>query len=200
MVDELISGVRRFVTDVVPGKRELFAELADGQAPATLVITCADSRVDPSLITQTNPGDLFVVRNAGNIVPLLDSDDSSGDSTAASIEYAVSVLNVAHIVVLGHSGCGAMKGLADLDSLESLPSVARWLEHSAALLDSTDLNDTDGLIEANVVLQLEHLASYPFVAAKLDTGDINLHGWVYDIGSGDVRAYDGEAFVSLLAE
>ncbi len=195
MVDQLIAGLTQFTNDVLPTKTERFAELATGQSPHTLVIACADSRVDPSLLLQAEPGELFVVRNAGNIVPALDADGSSEDGTAASIEYAVAVLGVPHIVVLGHSGCGAMAGLADPASLEPLPSVARWVAKSGADPSGVDLDD---LIERNVLAQLAHLATYPAVNAALDNEAISLHGWVYDIGSGAVRAHNGEAFTNIL--
>lgn len=198
---ELIEGVAKFSAEIVPAKQDLFNELATGQSPATLFITCADSRIDPSLITQTNPGDIFVVRNAGNIVPRLEANGSSPDGNAGSIEYAINALNVEHVVVCGHSSCGAMVGLQKLDDIaDALPSVRRWLEHSESLLDTPAAADLDSLIEANVLLQLEHLKAYPGVQAKLDAGDINLHGWVYDIGSGDVRAHDGIAFRSIIGE
>ena len=182
----------------MPTKQALFDELASGQSPATLIITCADSRIDPSLITQAEPGDIFVVRNAGNIVPTLDGDGSSADGNAASIEYAITALNVSHIVVCGHSSCGAMGGLQNLDGLDALPSVRRWLEHSEPLLDTAVADDLDALIEANVLLQLEHLKQYPGVSEKIDAGELTLHAWVYDIGSGDVRAYDGSTYSSLI--
>lgn len=198
VVAELIDGIRNFKENTVPAQQELFDELATGQSPATLFITCADSRIDPSLITQTNPGDIFVVRNAGNIIPRLDADGSSADGNAGSIEYAISALNVQHVVVCGHSSCGAMGGLQDLDGIaDALPSVRRWLEHSESLLDTDAADDLDSLIEANTLLQLEHLLSYPGVQEKIDAGELTLHAWVYDIGSGDVRAHDGSSFVSL---
>lgn len=194
MVVRLLEGVATFGAKVVPERAELFAELAGGQSPDTLLITCADSRIDPSLITQTEPGDLFVIRNAGNIVPRLDADGTSADGTAGSIEFAVAALRVEHIVVCGHSSCGAMVGLADPASLETLPSVARWLEHSEVLC-SEDTSDLDDLIERNVLLQLEHLATYPAVRDALNAGTVELHAWVYDIGSGVVRVHNGERFV-----
>ncbi len=199
MVEKLVEGIQTFQQTVVPAKSERFAQLATGQAPATLFITCADSRIDPSLITQTEPGDLFVIRNAGNIAPAPDPDGSSADGTAASIEFAAAALKVQHIVVCGHSSCGAMAGLADLASVAALPSVARWLEHSHGLVADGVPESLDALIEQNVLLQLENLARYPSVKALLDAGAVTLHGWVYDIGSGDVRAFDGEGFVSVTA-
>lgn len=198
MVAELVDGIQRFKSEVVPVKQALFAELATGQSPPTLVITCADSRIDPSLITQSEPGDIFVVRNAGNIVPRLEEDGSSPDGNAASIEYAITALNVQHVVVCGHASCGAMGGLQNLDGLDALPSVRRWLEHSESLLDTSAATDLDALIEANVLLQLEHLKAYPGVSEKVESGELTLHGWVYDIGSGDVRAYDGSSFTPLI--
>ena len=198
VVAELVSGIRQFFAEVVPSKRSLFDELATGQSPPTLIITCADSRIDPSLITQSEPGDIFVVRNAGNIVPPLEQSGSSPDGNAASIEYAINALNVGHIVVCGHSSCGAMGGLQNLDGLDALPSVRRWLEHSEPLLDTPAADDLDSLIEANVLLKLEHLKRYPGVGEKIESGELTLHAWVYDIGSGDVRAHDGSTFTSLL--
>lgn len=195
MADQLTSGLLCFTNEVLPSKAELFAGLANGQSPHTLFITCADSRVDPSLIVQAEPGEIFVVRNAGNIVPALDSDGSSEDGTAASIEYAVAVLGVQHIVVCGHSGCGAMAGLMAPESLDALPSVARWVVKSGADATGTDI---DSLIEDNVVVQLADLATYPSVRDALATGSVTLHGWVYDIASGVVRQHDGDQFVPLI--
>lgn len=199
MVEPLLDGTKKFQAEAFGDHAALFAELAGGQSPETLFITCADSRIDPFLVTQSKPGDIFVVRNAGNIAPILDADGTSKDGTAASIDYAVGVLKVQHIVVCGHSSCGAMKGLADPDSLKPLPSVARWLEHSEALR-SAGTDDLDLLIERNVLLQLEHLASYPTVRAAHNAGTLQLHGWVYDIGSGVVRAHDGERFRPVVNE
>lgn len=196
MVDRLIAGTMSFQKNVLPDHVGLFTELADGQAPETLFITCADSRIDPWMITQSKPGDLFVIRNAGNIAPVVPADGSSNDGTVASIDYAVAVLGVSDIVVCGHSSCGAMKGLADLASLDGLPSVANWLRHSHALLPA-GTDDLDDLIERNVMLQLDHLADYPTVRAALAADAITLHGWVYDIGSGVVRVHDGQAFVPV---
>lgn len=194
MVDRLIPGIARFAQEVMPHHAERFAELASGQSPHTLFITCADSRIDPSLITQTDPGELFVIRNAGNIVPALDADGSSGDGTAASIEFAVAVLAVQHIVVCGHSGCGAMAGLIDPASLDTLPSVARWVAQSGA---DPEGHDMDSLIRQNVLQQLEDVAAYPAVRKALDQGAVSLHGWVYDIGTGVVEGHDGTSFTPL---
>lgn len=199
MVAKLIEGLQHFASSVHPQNRDLFEKLSTGQSPATLMITCADSRIDPAMITQTDPGSIFVVRNAGNIVPRLEANGTSPDGNAGSIEYALNALHVRHVVVCGHSSCGAMVGLQDLESVaEALPSARRWLEHSESLLETPAASDLVALTEANVLLQLEHLKTYPGVREKFDSGEIQLHGWVYDIGSGHVRAYDGTEFSSLV--
>jgi len=189
------AGLLKFQKDVYPDKAALFETLSHGQEPEVLFITCADSRIETSLITQTEPGDLFVCRNAGNIVPP-HTDETEG--MAASIEYAVSVLNVPHIVVCGHAGCGAMAGAMNTEGLDALPHVERWLVFSqeavsktkALAQGKTDAEAMSILIEQNVLLQLEHLKTHPTVAARLEAGDLQLHGWVYDIKTGGMTAYD----------
>jgi carbonic anhydrase len=204
---KLIEGLRQFVQTVRYEEQELFARLATAQQPEVLLITCSDSRVAPHLMTQTRPGDLFVIRNAGNIIPPY-SHEPTGE--AASVEYAVTGLEVRDIIVCGHSNCGAMRGLLDLEQVAaSMPSVNQWLELcqptrrivEGQLGQLDEKVRLDGAIQINVLAQLNNLRSHPSVAARLDTGDLNLHGWVYDIGSGDVRAFDSDsecgAFVSL---
>lgn len=189
------AGVLRFQNAVYPGKQSLFEKLSEGQSPEALFITCADSRIETAMITQTEPGELFICRNAGNIVP--PHTENTGGMTA-SIEYAVAVLDVPHIVVCGHSGCGAMAGAMNPEGLEALPHVKRWLGYSKAAVAVVDEigNDLPAeekmrmLIQQNVLLQLQHLRTHPSVAARLAKGDIELHGWVYDIKSGGVTAYD----------
>lgn len=189
-MEKLISGVARYTADVHPTKQPLFDELATGQSPEVLFLTCADSRIDPSLITQTDPGDIFVCRNAGNIVPPSDSG-LAAEGMAASIEFAVKALLVSEIVVCGHADCGAIKGAMDPESVTALPHVAGWLRF-ASTGGQAQLNDA---IEANVVAQIEHLMTYDYVADAVERGTLNLSGWVYDIGSGSVRMYDGTSFV-----
>ena len=189
------AGVVRFQNNVYPEKQGLFEELSKGQSPEALFITCSDSRVETALITQTEPGELFICRNAGNIVP--PHTEHTGGMTA-SIEYAVAVLKVPHIVVCGHTECGAMKGAMNPEGLESLPHVRKWLGYSKAAVDVVNGIAEDAspeermkmLIEQNVLLQLQHLRTHPSVAAALARGDVELHGWVYDIRSGDVEAFD----------
>lgn len=198
-MDQLIAGVKKFQTEVFPTRKVLFNELATGQDPDTLFITCADSRLDPIMLTQTIPGELFICRNAGNIIP---PHRSSTGGMTASLEYAVSVLGVKDIIICGHSDCGAMKGALDVDSLEDLPHVQDWLGHTRGALAATqarckcsNAEMTDGeelrmLTEENILQQLQHLRTHPAVAAKLATKDISIHGWLYDIGTGEVFCAD----------
>lgn len=192
------AGVLKFQDAIYPGKQDLFEKLSQGQSPEALFITCSDSRIELAMITQTEPGELFICRNAGNIVP--PHTEQTGAMTA-SIEYAVAVLQVPHIVICGHTECGAMKGAMNPEGLSSLPHVAKWLGYSRAAVDIVDelypdASDEDRmrqLIEQNVLLQLQHLRTHPSVARRLARGDLELHGWVYDIKSGGVDAYDEES-------
>tara|TARA_Y100000780_G_scaffold211112_2_gene210161 strand:+ start:352939 stop:353607 length:669 start_codon:yes stop_codon:yes gene_type:complete len=207
MVDKIIDGARRFKEGAYQEQQELFNKLATGQSPDVLFITCSDSRVDPSLITQSDPGDLFIIRNAGNIVP---PHALATGGTTASTEYAVGVLGVKHIVVCGHTDCGAMKGALNRDALTKLPHVCEWLGHcEAAVLNVQENFNSDdedkvleNLIERNVLLQLQHLRTHPYVAARLQSGKVKLHGWVYDIGKGTFKAYNEktDTFEELLME
>lgn len=204
MVQQLVAGVHQFKHEVFREQRELFQRLAEGQSPQTLFITCSDSRIDPNLITHTDPGDLFVLRNAGNIVPAY---GASRGGEVATIEFAVTGLGVSDIVVCGHSHCGAMKGLLHPEYLTEMPSVAEFLMHAEAtrrIVRSkyADLHGEpllDATIEENVLVQLENLQTHPAVAAALATSKLKLHAWVYDIASGEVFAYadESEQFLPL---
>ncbi len=186
-MEKLIKGVQKFQQQVFEDNKTRFKELATEQNPDLMFITCADSRIDPHLITQTKPGDLFVCRNAGNIVPPY---TYAIDGITASIEYAVTVLGVKDIVLCGHSDCGAMKGALAMDTLSAVPNVKDWLRFAVPAVEKLSQGnvkpDLESLIEENVLLQLQNLKSHPAVATKLDAGELNLHAWVYDIGSGDV--------------
>jgi carbonic anhydrase len=196
-MQDIIDGVRTFQRDVYPQYRELFERLAAGQSPEALVITCSDSRVDPFLLTQAGPGKLFVLRNAGNIVPRY---DGFVGGVTATIEFAVVALKVPNIIVCGHSGCGAITGLLHLEQLENMPNVENWLRHHAEpvremMAKTGSLGGPQELpqaVDANVLVQLDNLRTHPSVAAALKAGHITLHGWVYDIAKGEVRAYDAE--------
>ncbi|MFI5497545.1 carbonic anhydrase [Nocardia asteroides] len=185
---DLAHGVTRFQHDVFPGKAALFADLATTHTPHTLFIGCSDARVVPELITSSEPGELFVIRTAGNLVPAY---TPGGDGIAASIEYAVAVLGVARIIVCGHSGCGAMTAVAERHDLSAMPTIAQWLRHTdAAAARAGAVGATDpvaGLVRANVVAQLSHLATHPAVARARATGALDLEGWVFDIASGAVE-------------
>jgi len=193
-MQRVISGVAKFQKDVFPDKARQFKKLASGQNPEVLFITCADSRIDPNLVTQTEPGELFICRNAGNVVP--PHSNQTGGMTA-SIEFAVAALGVSHVIVCGHTDCGAMKGALDPAKLDELPHVKEWLGHCRAAREvvkekhgCADDNHLEHMTEENVLLQLQHLRTHPAVAAKLATGRIELHGWIYNIATGGVLCYD----------
>jgi carbonic anhydrase len=199
--------VRRFQQEVYPRRRAAYRKLAQsGQKPHALFITCADSRVDPELITQSDPGEIFVSRNIGNLVPAY-GEVLGGVS--AIIEYAVAALQVSHVVVCGHADCGAMIGLLHPEKVSSFPTVKSWLRHADAALSvvrgrATPADEQaalNALIEENVLLQLNHLRTHPAVAGRLAQGSLGLSGWVYDIGEGSVRIYDEERrqFLSLIS-
>lgn len=194
-MDDIIAGVRTFQRDVYPKYRELFEKLSAGQSPEALVITCSDSRVDPFLFTNAQPGQLFVLRNAGNLVPKY---DGLIGGVTATIEFAVVGLRVPNIIVCGHSGCGAIHGLLHPDKLTNMPHVANWLSHHAEpvreiLAKAGRLDGPDTMaqaVDANVLVQLDNLRAHPCVAEGLAAGSLKLHGWVYDIVSGSIRAYN----------
>ncbi|AFZ47346.1 Carbonate dehydratase [Cyanobacterium stanieri PCC 7202] len=193
---KLIEGLHRFHAGYFESHKELFEKLSHGQHPRILFITCSDSRIDPNLITQADVGDLFVIRNAGNIVPPY---GATNGGEGASIEYAITALGIEHVIVCGHSHCGAMKGLLKMSKLEEqMPLVYEWLKQAEAtrrlLKDNySHLSNEEVLpiaIAENVLTQLENLATYPVIRSKLYQGKLALHAWVYNIESGDVFAYD----------
>jgi carbonic anhydrase len=198
------EGVLRFQDEVFPEKKSLFERLSQGQQPEALFFTCSDSRIETAMITQTDPGELFVCRNAGNIVP--PHSNQTGAMTA-SLEFAMAVLKVPHIVICGHTECGAMKGAMNPDSLTALPHVREWLSYSQAAVQIADelgagMSEAERVrivTEQNVVLQLQHLRTHPTVAVRLAKKELTLHGWVYDIKTGEVSAYDAqsESFVPV---
>ncbi|MBL8177396.1 MAG: carbonic anhydrase [Bryobacterales bacterium] len=204
---KLVSGYEKFRADVFPAKQKTFESLAGEQHPRALFITCADSRILPEMIMQSDPGELFIQRNAGNIVPPY-GERMGGVS--ATIEYGVLALNVRHIVVCGHSDCGAMRGVLHPEQVAKMPTVASWLMHGelarrivednyGELAEEEKLN---ALIHENVLAQLDHLRTHPAVASRLKSGDLQLHGWVYEIHTGAIEAYEAEteSFVPLHAD
>lgn len=194
-MQKLIEGLHRFQNTVFGTQRELFERLAQGQSPETLFITCSDSRINPNLLTQTEPGELFILRNAGNIVPPY---STSQGGEAATIEFAVAGLNVKDIIICGHSHCGAMNGLLNPPPSRDFPALTQWLEHAEltrrVIRDTYPDRTAEDLlnitIQENVLAQMENLRTHPVVASGLARGQLKLHGWVYKIESGDVFAFE----------
>jgi carbonic anhydrase len=200
-MQKLIEGVHKFRTAEFGRYRKLFKKLShEGQKPHTLFITCSDSRVLAELITQSKPGDLFVVKNIGNIVPPA-SVVGSTNSTAAAIEFAVQMLEVSDIVVCGHSQCGAMSALLDGGlSNKSTPHLCEWLRIAEPVREVIEKNYTHLRGEArftaageeNVLFALENLRTYPGVAKRLDEGSLQLHAWYFKIATAELFAFDPE--------
>ena len=196
-MDRLIEGHKHFLAEVFPARRSQFHLLAEGQRPEWLFITCSDSRVVPDLILGTGPGDLFITRNAGNVVPVTSGDV---DGVTATIEYAVEVLRVKHAILCGHSDCGALKAALDRNVLKNLPRASRWLHHiEAAFNYRQPLNPAEGdsaelasLIRGNVVAQLLNLRAQPSVAKAMAEGRLITYGWYYDILTGCIEQYDDD--------
>jgi carbonic anhydrase len=199
-MEKLINGIHHFEANIFRERHALFQQLVGGQHPQALFITCSDSRMVPSLITQADPGDLFVLRNAGNIVPTYGSTNGSG-AEAATIEYAIRGLGIKEIVVCGHTRCGAMQALLQPESLDGMPRVREWLRHSDACKEVVETVYADlppeakwkVAIEENVLTQIENLRTHPAVAVGLAQGDLKLHAWVYKMETGQVFAYDPQA-------
>ena len=202
-MEKIINGYLQFKESGFKERKDLFAKLSNSQSPEVLFITCSDSRIDPNLITQTEPGDLFVIRNAGNIVP---PHTKESDGIAASIEFAVVALGVKHIVICGHSNCGAMKGALNTAGLTALPKVRDWLNYcseAVTIVQSRERNlesdELNSVMKENVLLQIRRLEQYPEISKRLITGDIEIHSWVYEIGDGAIKYFDKEkqAFIEL---
>lgn len=200
----LVKGYLRFRKDVFPQWKDHFQLLSDRQAPDALFITCADSRIVPNLILQAEPGDLFISRSVGNVVP--PSGETPGGVTS-TLEYAIEVLKVGHVIICGHSDCGAIRAVLNKRDLTKLPVTEKWLKYVEAAWQYRSPSDPMGdekaqhttLIHANVIAQLHNLKTHPEVAAGLAKGTLQVHGWYYDIMTGAIEAYDQEArkFVPL---
>lgn len=195
---KLLKDVHQFQTNYFSTHREMFEQLSQGQHPRILFITCSDSRIDPNLITQTEPGELFILRNIGNIIPPY---GATTGSEGAAIEYAIEALGIRNIIVCGHSHCGAVKGLLQLGNLtEQMPLVYDWLKYAEATrrIVKENYQDYEGeellnaAIEENVLTQIENLRTYPSVHSKLYKGQLNIHAWVYKIETGGVYVYSAE--------
>ena len=188
-VEKLVGGVARFRKDVYPKHQDLFEKLAYGQRPDALFITCADSRIDPCLLTQTKPGELFICRVIGNIVPPYPEKIGG---VSATLEYAVGVLEVPSVIICGHTDCGVMRGALNPDALTDYPNVGAWLSY-------VDVRDREKeptaeylltLAERNVVAQLKNMRTHPTVAERLKDGSLSIYGWMYHIGPGVITAYN----------
>jgi carbonic anhydrase len=204
-MEELIRGARHFHRWVHRHGREFFEDLAGGQSPKYLFITCSDSRIQPSMITETGPGEMFHLRNIGNIVPL----PGLAPTEDAVLEYAAEVLGVEWIIVCGHSRCGAMQALMDPEPLHDKPYVYAWLRQAEETRlrvhrKFPGLGGEALLREAtreNVRVQVERIRARPDIAVRLADGRVRgVVGWVYEIETGDIHALDPETdeFVSLI--
>ncbi|MEB5838470.1 carbonic anhydrase [Pantoea dispersa] len=200
---EIIEGFLKFQKNAFPERVKLFKNLANQQSPRALFISCSDSRLVPELVTQREPGDLFVIRNAGNIVP---SYGPEPGGVSASVEYAVAALRVNDIVICGHSDCGAMTAIATCKCLDHMPAVSNWLRYadSARVVNEARQHADQparvaAMVRENVIAQLANIQTHPSVRLALEEGRVTLHGWIYDIESGRIDAFDGSAgtFVSL---
>ncbi|MFK7605631.1 MULTISPECIES: carbonic anhydrase [unclassified Pseudomonas] len=196
-LQQIVEGFLHFHHEVFPQQKDLFKKLATAQRPRAMFIACADSRIVPELITQSAPGDLFVTRNVGNVVPPY-GEMNGGVSTA--IEYANLALGVQHIIVCGHSDCGAMRAVLNPQSLGKMPTVKAWLRHAEVAKSmvqdhcncTTEADSMHVLTEENVIAQLQHLRTHPSVASRIANGQLFIHGWVYNIETSQIKAYDAE--------
>ncbi len=199
-MQQLVQGVHHFQNIGFRERQELFGRLQHGQEPEACLITCADSRIVPNLITNSEPGQLFIVRNVGNIVPCY---GTSNNDELAAVEYAVVELGIEDLIVCGHTGCGAMQAL--VKSMETsgpsrTPLVMNWLRHADATLEIVrehyghlqGKSLVNAAAEENVLVQLEHLRTLPVIASRMPSGRVRLHGWMYKIDSGEVFYYESE--------
>lgn len=197
---KLVKGIVEFRKNLRPEYRETLARLALGQSPDALYIGCSDSRVAVNVFASTDPGDLFVVRNVGNLVPRCgcDGQSTADESEAAAIEFALSNLNVSHIIICGHSECGAMQALVGGREKINNPNLKAWLRHGEESLDdleknpvfAKDLKKHNRLSQLNVLRQIEHLKTYPIIDQRLKNGSLQLHGWWFELSQADVYAYE----------
>lgn len=196
-MEKLYKGIHHFQSSFFKKEEEFFRRLSEGQNPEVLFITCSDSRIDPALVTQSRPGELFILRNVGNIIPPYDAIKDKS-SVAAAIEFAVISMKVKDIIVCGHSNCGAMEALyCDSKEMDGMPHLKEWLDIASPvkkmvgeLFPESSPSECRKIAEKeNILLQLRNIQTYPFVAEALKKKEVYLHGWYYDIGTGDIYAY-----------
>lgn len=189
----LLPGLRKFSEKIFPKQQSLFETLSEGQKPHSLMITCSDSRIDPNLVTQTNPGEIFVVRNAGNIIPPF---GKSLGGEAATIELAIEALGVSNIIICGHSQCGAMSALHNPKSLDKLPTLKSWLKFAGETQKfferKKEAYTIENLAEKNVLVQADNLKTHPSVINALKEGRVHIFAWVYHFETGSITIYDPE--------
>ena len=199
-MDKLIRGLLHYRKNELPKRREMFAQLAKGQDPDTLFLACADSRVVPNLLASQEPGDLFTIRTVGNLIAPAGSDGAAiGDvSEAAAVEYALLALRVSDIVVCGHSHCGAMKAAYEKKSVPGAKNLDAWLQHAVPSVDRAlaarhidhSLPMVEQLSQVNVLQQIDHLRTYGVVREREERGDLRLHAWWFDVGTGETHVFD----------
>ncbi|MEI8347064.1 MAG: carbonic anhydrase [Pseudomonadota bacterium] len=200
---KLITGIVEFRRNVQRGYREEFGRLATGQSPDALFIACSDSRVVPNTFASTNPGELFVIRNVGNLIPPCGDNDTSisDESEAAAIEFSVLELKISDIIVCGHSECAAMRSLiSGRDKIDS-PNLRNWLRHGDSALDQLKsgqvldptLSEHNQLSQLSILHQINHVKSYPIVQRRIEEGRLQIHGWWFDIAKADVYAFVNES-------
>jgi carbonic anhydrase len=203
-MDEIVEGIRKFRRDTYPLLKPLYDRLVStGQKPRVLMIGCSDSRVAFETLTGRGPGELFIVRNAGNIVPRY---GAYMGGVTASVEFAVMALPIEHVIVCGHTHCGAMAALLKPELSADMPAVQNWVKFAREAKQRIDKADTKlfdrhlrAAIAENVKLQLEHLATFPCIEERMRAGKLKMHGWVYEIENGDVVEWDqaGQKWLSL---
>jgi len=198
-MEKLVKGILEFRRKVQPDVRDTFARLALGQKPDSLFIACSDSRVVPNLFASTEPGDLFVLRNVGNLVPSWEElGAGKGDtSVGAALEFSVKELKIKDIVVCGHSECGAMKAILEQPGNPEMPYLSSWLKNGLPAIkdkklplnETPDLSEANRLSQLNVLMQIQHLRTYPFIRQAIRKNELRVHGWWFDIHHADVHAY-----------
>jgi carbonic anhydrase len=191
---KLINGILEFRKKSLNKYKKKFAHLASGQSPDALFIACCDSRVVPNLMVSTDPGDLFVIRNIGNLVPPYIENNNITNSEAAAIEFSVTQLSISDIIVCGHSECGAMKSILNgIDNIKC-PNVKSWLSNCKCnvneIKDNKNLSRLNQLSQINILQQIEHLLTYPIIKKKVQNKELNIHGWYFDIATGDIYTYN----------
>jgi carbonic anhydrase len=199
----LVEGYRDFLAGRMPTERERYRELAKrGQSPAIMVIGCCDSRVSPEVIFDTHPGELFVVRNVANLVPAY-ARDSVCHSVFAALEFAVQVLKVRHIVVLGHARCGGIRAFVEHEPLlSSGDSMQKWISLIAPALELAGPPDGEGdyltrLEQASISKSLDNLSTFPYVAEAVRAGALSLHGAYFDVATGRMFVRDGTGYAEI---